>query len=200
MLLPIMAGLSLLATTGCVNLGPGTTNATRLYVLAPLAVGAATAERGASPGAVVGVGPLAFPDYLNRPQIVTRRGTSEIVPAAFANWAEPLGPHFLRVLTNNLALLMGSERVYAHPWRSTLKPAYRVELDVIRFDAEQSGEAVLAVRWEILDARGNPRRPKTKAEFRHTLAGNEPAAVVMALSRVLGDFSRTLAVEIAALN
>ena len=89
-------GVLLLLADGCVDLGPGTASPTRLYVLAPLEAGEAGVDHDRLKAASLGVGPLSFPEYLNRPQIVTRVGDSEIRAADFANWGEAMrvdGPH-----------------------------------------------------------------------------------------------------------
>ncbi|MBL0713032.1 MAG: membrane integrity-associated transporter subunit PqiC [Desulfosarcina sp.] len=190
----------LLILVGCVNLGPGTVSSTRLYVLAPLAASEAAEHHGALKDVTLGVGPLIFPEYLNRPQIVTRIANNEIGTAVFANWAEPLQRIFERVLAENLALLLGNDAVYTHPWRSTLVPTYRIVPEVIRFDAEPKGDAVLSVRWEVIDARGQQVIPRKKTVVRQAVREDDDAAVVTAMSRALADFSRKVADEVAALN
>ncbi|MDJ0809379.1 MAG: PqiC family protein [Desulfobacterales bacterium] len=192
-------GLILVLLSGCVNLGPGTTDSTRLFVLTPMSTNDAAPDRTGIGSQAIGVGPLIFPEYLNRPQVVTRRGENEVRTAAFANWAEPLQQNFRRVLSENLALLLGTDAIYNHPWRSTLKPDQRVELEIIRFDADPQGDAVLDVRWEITDARGKQLRPKSRAVFRQKVSGEGHAAIVTAMSLTLADFSRHVAAAIAAL-
>jgi len=191
-------GFLLLLAAGCVNLGKGTTSPTRLFHLAPLAASEVTAHHSSLKAGPLGVGPLSFPEYLNRPQIVTRIGENEIRTADFANWAEPLQRNFLRVLAENLVLLLGSDAVYTHPWRSNLRPAYRLEVKVIRFDADPTGDAVLTVDWEILDRRSNPVSPQKKSIFREAVNGRDDPAVVKAMSNALGAFSRAAAAQIAA--
>ncbi len=196
----LITGLILVILTGCVNLGPGTTDTTRLYVLAPMQNDAAEARQAYNRAEALGVGPLAFPDHLNRPQIVTRIGENKIQTAVFDNWAEPLQGNFLRVLAENLALLLGTDAVYVHPWRSTLKDIHRIELEVLRFDAEMQGEAVLIVRWELTDARGRQLLPKRRAVYRQRVADANYDAIVAAMILALADFSRDLAAALAALN
>ena len=194
----VALGLILAMLTGCVNLGPGTTDRTRLYVLAPMQEDMAQALGSLPPVDALGVGPLAFPEYLNRPQIVTRIGESEIRTAIFNHWAEPLNRNFQRVLAENLSLLLGTNAVYTHPWRSTLKPLHRIEMVVTRFDAEPQGDAVLAVRWEVLNDRGETLIPKRNGVFRKAVTQEDVAGVVAAMSAVLADFSREAAAEIAS--
>ena len=45
----------------------------------------------------LGVASVNFPAYLDRPQIVTRRGANRITVAEFDHWAEPLETTVVRV-------------------------------------------------------------------------------------------------------
>jgi uncharacterized lipoprotein YmbA len=171
-----------------------------LYLLAPIDADTAAVTSQAGGDFSVGIGPLDLPEYLNRPQIVTRIQDNRIQTADFANWAEPLSRNFQGVLAENLARMLGSNTVYRHPWRSSLRPTYRLLLEVIRFDANPKGDAVLAVRWELLDAHGEQLIRRQKAVYRQPVAQDDYGAVATAMSRVLADFSREVAVRIAALH
>ena len=195
-----LLGCSLLMLAGCVDLGSGTTETTRLFVLAPMTTDDAPVAGRLDRDFSLGVGPLALPSYLKRQQIVTRIAENEVVTASFANWAEPLDRSFQRVLTENLSLLLGTQAVYPHPWRRTISPTYRLRLQVTRFDANPTGDAVLAARWEVLDGRGQPLTDKTKSVYRQAVAREDMAGVVTAMSLTLADFSRDLATTIASLN
>ena len=76
--------LLLLAATlgsGCFGSKP-----TRFYMLSSTGDVAATADRsGAS--RVIAVGPIAIPDYVDRPQIVVRESANQVRLAGFDNWA-----------------------------------------------------------------------------------------------------------------
>ena len=200
LLLLTLLGCGLFLLTGCLDLGSGTTQTTRLYVLSPMTTAEAPAAIRQDGDFALGVGPLSLPSYLKRPQVVTRISDNEIVTADFANWAEPLDRNFQRVLTENLSLLLGTEAVYPHPWRRTLKPAYRLQLGVIRFDANLTGDAVLTARWEVLDGRGQPLTDKTKSVYRQAVAREDMAGVVTAMSLALEDLSREIAAAVARLN
>ena len=195
-----LLGCGLLMLSGCVDLGAGTTQTTRLYVLTPMATAAAPAANRQDGDFALGVGPLSLPSYLKRPQIVTRITENEIVTENFANWAEPLERSFQRVLTENLSLLLGTDAVYAHPWRRTLDPDYRLQLEVIRFDANPKGDAVLAARWELLDGRGQALAAKTKSVHRQAVAREDMAGVATAMSLALADLSREIAAAVTRLN
>ncbi len=195
-----LIGCGLFMLAGCVDLGSGTTQTTRLYVLSPMTADEAPIARPQGGDFALGVGPLALPSYLKRPQVVTRVSDNEIVAANFANWAEPLDRSFQRVLTENLSLLLGSDAVYPHPWRRTLDPDYRLQLEVMRFDASLTGDAVLAARWEVLDGRGEALTAKKKSVHRQVVAREDMSGVVTAMSLALEDLSREIATAVARLQ
>ncbi len=192
-LLLALLGCGLCLLSGCVNLGEGTTEATRLYVLAPMTSTGTTAASRADGDFTLGIGPLSMPAYLKRPQIVTRVADNEMQIAAFANWVEPLDSNIQWVLAENLSRLLGTDAVHLHPWRRALLPTYRLLVEVIRFDASTTGDAVLSVRWELLDARGKPVAPKQKGVYRQAVVQSDIPEVVTAMSMVLADFSREVA-------
>jgi uncharacterized lipoprotein YmbA len=104
-----------LTVPGCFNLGKNAPP-TKFYMLS------ATNEPEVRPGEgvrqasmFVGVGPIRIPSYLDRPQIVTRGAGYEMEVADFANWAEPLKDSFGRVLAENLADELGTNKVVMFP-------------------------------------------------------------------------------------
>ena len=118
---------------GCVNLGEGTKSKSRFYVLRPLTGDQALAV-GHGDGARIGVGPVRFPEYLGRPQIVIRTGQNKLQVSEFHRWAEPLDESFLRTLGENLSVLLSTNQVFSHPWLGSTQLDYQVAVDVMRFD------------------------------------------------------------------
>src|SRR5438477_3368390 len=83
----------------------------RLYTLTTLSPADAGQHTSSTQGIAIGVGPVELPQYVNRPQIVTGDSGNELQRAAFEQWAEPLETNFSRVLAQNLALLLATDRV-----------------------------------------------------------------------------------------
>lgn len=193
--LMILAGV----LAGCIDLGKGTPRQTRLYVLAAMVSDARGTVPEDGETLSIGVGPLDFPAYLNRSQIVTRTGENELKAAPFANWAEPLEANVKRVLAENLADLTGSEAIYLYPWRMDEAPQAQLRLAIDRFDAERDGEAVLVVRWEWLDREGVPLMRRERTVLRRPVEGDGDEAVVAALSRLMADYSRAAAARLDTL-
>ena len=183
---------------GCINLGGGTQRLPRLYVLEALAsdTDRLAAVRAAS--MTIGVGPLVFPDYLDRPQLVTRAGDNEIIAAPFAHWAEPLKQNTIRALVENLATIADSGGVYRYPWWAEYAPQFQLQMEIDRFDAMRNGEAVLTVSWEWLDQDGKPLMARERSILQQPVEGDSDEAVVAAMSRLLLTFSRLVATQLAA--
>ncbi|MBM3225390.1 MAG: membrane integrity-associated transporter subunit PqiC [Candidatus Tectomicrobia bacterium] len=114
----------------------------RLYVLTPLTPGATSTLATATQGLTIGVGPVELPQYVNRPQMVTGHHASELHSAALAQWAEPLQSGFIRVLAENLSLLLGTERIALFPWKSFI-PEYQVVIEVTHFLEEPGGGGIV---------------------------------------------------------
>lgn len=190
--------LSLLVMSGCLGLGKGTVTSTKMYVLRALD----TAERqNAVAGlgdAIIGIGPVKLAAYLKRPQIITRVDDNEVRLADFARWAEPLEDGIPKVLVENVSILLGTEKVLTAPWRADPDIAYQVLVNVIRFDARFDGDAVLTVRWGVIDGKKKSLLTRVST-YREPVAGQSYGAVVAADNRALEDFSRDVAKAIRGL-
>lgn len=145
-------------------------------------------------GATIGLGPINFPDYLKRPQIVTRTAGSELIIDEFQRWAEPVDRSFNRVLASNVDDMLDSAVVVLFPYNMNFRIDIRVVGRVFRFDTDSSGLAVLDVQWGAGDGKNNtlvePRRTHYEAR------ASDPQdydAIVIALNETLDAFSRDMA-------
>ncbi len=181
-----LAVILLLLVTACSGTSP-----TQFYTLSSVQL---PPKDAGSPKTVVGVGPVNLPEYLDRPQIVTRASGNRVMLAEFNSWVEPINGMFVRVLVENLSLLLATDNVIALPQRRPMRMDYQVEVDVTRFDADLSGRALLDARWRVFGSGGD----RLVQEGRSTIV--EPAAepgdydaIVAALSRALGQMSTAIA-------
>jgi uncharacterized lipoprotein YmbA len=155
------------------------------------------ASSGHAAGPVVGVGPVAIPDYLDRAPLVLLTGGDEVALSAEHQWAEPLRAGVSRVLAENLSMMIPTDAVPVFPWRTPWTPQYRVTVEILRFEGPLGGPAVLSARWRLLD--GNGRELVLRAVHRsEATVGSSPAALVAAQSRLLAGVSRDIAAEIQA--
>jgi uncharacterized lipoprotein YmbA len=173
-----------------VALGCGTSAPSRFYALSPLV---ADAEAPFSDVALT-VGPWILPEYLDRPQIVTRSAGAELELAEFHRWAEPLGDSFSRVLAMNLSALLDSSQVHEFSLESQQIGDLFVGGRVYRFDVDESGLAVLDVQWTVEDGDRQLIHGPMRSRYEEQSAKKRSHdACVQALSRALGHFSRDIA-------
>lgn len=193
-------GLLLTATVGCFNLGEGTQQRTRFYVLHSLSdAGTETQAPENDYCAAIGIGPVRFPEYLNRPQIVTRVSQNELHLAMFDKWAEPLKDNFSRVLAENLSSLLRTKSVVVFPWGQSIPIDYRVEVEVIRMDGNLGGNATLVARWVIYDEDNAKVLMRGEGSYSEPAVRKNYEAQIAAQSRTLATLSRDIAQALKAL-
>jgi uncharacterized protein len=169
---------------GCV----GRSTPARYYVLAGVQREATPAP---PPGPDLGIGPVTLPRYLERTNIVTRRGT-ELEIAEFERWGELLSESVPRAIGANLATLLGTEHIAVFPWSGVANIEHQIVIDVIRFDGQLGGDVVLEARWRVL---GRDRKELTLRYSALVEATGEAGypALVAAMSRSLTLLSRQIA-------
>lgn len=141
--------------------------------------------------AVVGIGPVRVPDYLDRPQIVNRQGVNLLQLTEGNRWAEPLTESIPRTLRENLAAALATERFVYFPWNQTVD--YQIPVEIVHFEGEGYRVAHLAVIWSIEDVQGTPILPPRRSEYQVTVETADNQGLVQALSRALALFSREIA-------
>ncbi len=157
------AALSVLLPTlsGC-----GKSDPTRFYVLtAEAKPGSGRQSPSARQGVALGVGPVTFPQYLDRPEIATRDSQNKLTLAEFDQWGGRLEDNFTRVLAENLAALLETDRVSIFPWSINTPVDYQVEVSVKRFEAGPNGKVVLQARWTITRAVDSEMLSMSKSNF-----------------------------------
>ena len=148
----------------------------------------------------LGIGPIKFPSYLDRQEIVVRTAQNRFEVSEHDRWAEPLQENFSRVLSENLALLLDTDLIIIYPWSPANRPSYQVEIEVLRLEANSERNGQLFVRWSILDSAN--KKVAVVKESRVTRNAKEKSTdgSVAALSEAIGDLSREIATAVSAIN
>jgi uncharacterized lipoprotein YmbA len=159
----------------------------------PASESAYTESRKAAEMISVGIGPLQFPGYLDRPEIVFRTAQNRLRVSENDRWAEPLDENFSRILAQNLSALLGTDRIVPYPWPGNGKPKYQVRIEVLAFETNGAREAQLTARWLVSD--GFSRKPFDSKLSRLVRTAKETSvdSSVAALSETLADLSREIA-------
>jgi hypothetical protein len=182
-----------MVAAGCSFLAPQP-DVSKFYVLTSRA-GAGVAELSASPNLgrpMVAVGPVRFPDYLNRSQMAVRLSENEVQFSDVHRWAEPLETNFKRVLSQDLALALGRVDVIIHPYVGR-RPLYEVPLEVLRFEVDGDGMAHLTARWAIRDGKTRAALYTAESQLTEPAAAPGVEASVVALSAAVIRLSDEIA-------
>ena len=179
--------------------GCGKSAPTRFYSLTAIpaaveGVGGTTAKTGACPS--LGIGPVEFPAYLDRTQIVTTGAGTAMQLAEFDQWIEPVRNNFERILMENLSVIGCAGPLVSFPWPSGMRPERQAAIQVRRFDGTLGGQAVLRADWSILDAGGEVLLWRTTAASEQT-AGPDYAALAAAQSRLVETLARDVVAGLA---
>jgi uncharacterized protein len=187
-----------LVAAGCASTLPS-----KFYTLTPLKAVDATA--GVTPvgeGDVLAVGPVRLPDYLDRPQIMTRSEGNEIRMAETERWAGSLQEDVSRVLVENLSALLAGKRVAAVRWSSVMQTMApfrtRLAVEILRFEGTVGGTVVLKARYALLGPDGKNVISAGESIVREPAGGGDYEALAAAMSRALAVFSKEVAAAVPA--
>jgi uncharacterized lipoprotein YmbA len=180
---------------GMVLCGCSSAPATRFYVLNPLDPGlhlAADADHKAPLS--VEVASLRLPQYLERPQIVTRSSASRVELAEFEQWGGNLRKNMMRVLAQNLSRLLATPHISVSPNSPRVSPDFRVEVEVTKFERDPDGKVRLSAWWRL--SGGEDQKPLTTKitdlESPMIPGGPDLEPTVSAMSTLWGELSQRI--------
>lgn len=139
---------------------------------------------------IVSIGPLDFPAYLSRLQMVTRAENAELRVDDYHRWAAPLDDEFGRVVAAHVENRLGRAAVVAFPYSGVGRPEFRVYGSVSRFEVDAAGEAVLIIQWSIMDS--DDTLVSSPQRSRYTSVASSPGSVdarVAAMDATLAQLS-----------
>lgn len=183
--------LLILFLAGCAGSAP-----TRFYLLDSQAP-AARAET--SGDVVLGVEPVAVPDYLDRPDIVTRTAGHRLDLAEFDRWAERLDTNVARVLADGLAAQLPTHRVVLLA-NQPIETDFTLRLHLDRFERQANGEVLLAASWIVEEGASGAPLMIRSASIRETVGADSYDAIVAAMSRALDRLSLRIGAEVEGLQ
>ncbi len=165
---------------------------TRNYLLTP----EAPTQIGERADVSLAIGPIAFPSYLARAEIVTRFDSNELHLSPIHRWAEPLERNFTRVLGADLAAAIGSDEIIHFPWFGRPDVDYRLTMNVERFEATDKGDAVLVAGWKLQRELDGDVVEAERSNIRVAIDGSTTDAAVGALSVSIAKLAEEIAASI----
>ncbi len=198
---PTLRKVLVLILAGTLFFGCSLSNkqATRFYVLNPMepSQGHLSDAYHQEPLSVE-VASLRLPQYLERPQIVTRSSENQLELDEFYQWGGNLRKDMMRVFAKNLSQLLATPHISFSTHPSQALTDFVVELEVIKFEKDHDDKVRLSAQWRI--SSGKDRKPLTTKitdlESLKLQPGSEMEQTIAAMSMILGEFSKIIGQEI----
>jgi uncharacterized lipoprotein YmbA len=193
----LLLGILFLFLGGCVG-QPSAPS--RFYMMGPISgseIKLKFAERDRY--TIVGIGPIEFPAYLDRPQFIIRESRNRFRLAEFDKWAEPLKNNFEMVFLENLNILLKEVPVAVVRWGGSLRIDYQVQMTVIRLESDQKGKVSLDAGWIILGDEGRKLILAKVSSYREQSKSEDYEEIVAAQSRAVEALSKEIAEAIKQL-
>ena len=173
--------------------GCGTSAPPKFYSLSATS----TPDSSSAANVAVLVGPISIPAGVDRPQFVVQNGANQVDVEEFNRWSAPLNDSIAKAVAGDLSVLLGTPDVATAPLANFVA-AYRVTIDVQRFDSIRGQGAVLDAVWVVKKANGDVRSGRTVAH--ESAQGDSFDALAAAHSRALAKMSADIAGVIRAEN
>jgi uncharacterized lipoprotein YmbA len=178
--------------------GCGSSAPARFYALSPVMGNATPGKNSAVPTPfTVGVGPVEIPDFLERPNIVTRNGENGLEIAEYDRWAGSLKQDITRTLIQDLSAFL-PPGVSVLFWKRSIPMDCRVTVEVTRLDVIPGRTVLLRGQWAIFGR--EPKVPLTmrSGAFTEHLAGTDYSTAVTGIGKAVGQMSEAIAADIEA--
>ncbi len=191
----VLAALVLPACLGACSLLEPRPDRSRFYVLSTVEKPADVAN----PDLSVGLGPVDVPDYAQRQEIIRRSSPTEVSPSPSDRWAGAFETNVSRALAENLARVLGTERIWAYPSYEISRTAYLVNVTFVRFELDDDNTAHLTARWDVRE-RAKGRNISRETDTSAAATSPDMAAGVEAMSQALGTLSEQIGAAILELR
>lgn len=182
------------------GLGACRSEPTNFYLLTAVQEPDDGSDTHSAAGPWIGVGPVEMPSYLDRPQIVLQANAGAVTMGEFDRWAEPLHDGIARVLGENLAVLVPTNRITVFPWRRAAAIDYQIVVQMIGLDSDAEGNVSLAARWAVMGPGGNVELLRRQTRLTQPADTKNYADIVMAMSRAVASLAGEIADGIKSLR
>ena len=127
------------------------------------------------------VGAPRVPEYLDRDALLMPQGDAGLRPLPGHRWAEPLREAVPRLLRQDLAALLGADRVWSTPVPPGVSITRQLRLELQALETTPDRRAVrLRARWTLIDPSGQTPPSAQQADLTVPSAGTEPDQLVTA--------------------
>lgn len=167
---------------------------TYFYVINPVETDASLIANNSEKHLALEITSLSVPQYLERPQIVTRSGTNQLEINEYHRWGGNLRKNISRVIAKNLSLYLNTPDIFIVPHVSHTKLTHRVMIEIISFERYPDNRVKLSSLWTLTDPTSGKTITKSsdyEISLSKTKGGIEES--VNAMGQALAMLSREIA-------
>ncbi|MFM0658406.1 PqiC family protein [Paraburkholderia sediminicola] len=135
---------------------------------------------------------VTVPDLVDRPQFVIRVSENQVKLDEYSRWADSLKSQIPRVVAADLSQYLQGARVSVNGQADDTAAAYRVRIDIQRFDGAPGDAASVEALWSVSPPKGAASL-SGRTVAREPCNGADAGALAAAYSRALDAVSRDIA-------
>ncbi len=183
--------------SGCIS---GKAPATKFYILNPMDSDQPLAKISTKNKPLsIKIISQRLPQYLKRPQIVTRSGEHQLELAEYDQWAGNLGKNMNQVLSRNLSQLLATADVSIPPFYNQTQCDFDIEINILEFEKHADNHVHFSARWRLF--KNNEKKPiaaeVTDLVSSKPIIGNRFDNTISEMSKLYEQFGRVIAREIS---
>lgn len=171
--------------------GPGASIA--YYTLRPVQQIPNLSEGQGTDRLIIGIGPVALPDYLDRRAIVTCITPNRLEVNEGHRWAGSLQSEITRVLAANLESRLPAREVVLFPWNTMIEPDLRFRVEIQAFEGGLGNEVTLKAAWSLAPAQSQQPAMRRVSLIQEKADGEDIEDLVAAMAKALGGLSEEMA-------
>jgi hypothetical protein len=149
---------------------------------------------------IIGIGPVTVPEYQNRPQIVTQDTNSLLTFAQFDRWGEPLDIALLRLISEDLSVLLPDVTLEISPWNLAVPVKYQVIIDVVRLESRLDKDLSFTAQWSVIDLENKKMMLTKRSEFSKPIEPHNYSGLAKTLSTECASLSGEIAKTLSSLT
>lgn len=192
----LCVGLLSFIFVACTTISPSV----NFYTLAPVDENTARYPANEASSLIIRVMPVEVPDYLDRPEIMTKKGPNTVQIAEFDRWAGSFRDSVTAVLAENLGLLLTTDLVFVQPPVDTRDIDYRVAMMVLRLDSRPGDQVLLKAQWTVSPVKDMRPAATEVSTFVEPLHDGDYETLAAGISRTLEQVSREIAEKIMSMS
>jgi len=148
---------------------------------------------------IVGIGPVRIPEYLDRPQMVTRNKDNMFQFAQFDRWGESLDLGLAHLIREDLTAMLPGSKLTLYPWNPSIAVKYQVVVEVVQLDSQLDGEMHFVVQWTLIDVQNAKAVIIKRTEFHQPIIPPNYSGLAKALSSACASLSIQIAQALGSL-